>query len=36
MGKEKHSQWVDVERIDRLLKEIQSIQGSEDEYREVK
>jgi hypothetical protein len=27
---------VDVERIDRILKELEDIHGSEDEYRQVK
>jgi hypothetical protein len=35
-GKDKHHRWVDVERIDRLLKEMEDIQGTEDEYRQVK
>lgn len=35
-GKEKHTRWVDVERIDRLLKELESVHGTEEEYRQVK
>jgi tRNA-dihydrouridine synthase len=36
LGKEKHERWVDVERIDRMLKEIEEIQENETEYRQVK
>lgn len=36
MNKEKHSRWVDVEKIDKILKELEGIQGTEDQYRRVK
>ena len=35
-GKVKHERWVDVERIDRLLKELDEIEGTENQYRAVK
>lgn len=33
IGKQKHNKWVDVERINKLLKSLEEVQGTEDEYR---